>query len=102
MNDILLVNGITENKESASHYYMYDIEKEVFIQERSDRKLTQPYKDRQGNRDFSKGGKVFCQLSEGQVKVFHNSSCYWDVLPLYLIKISKEKLSLTGGCCGKR
>lgn len=81
---------------------MYDIEKEVFIQDRSDRKLAQPYKDRQGNKDYSHHGKFFCQLSEGQVKVYHGKNSYWDILALYLVKIKKEKMNLGGGCCSKR
>lgn len=96
------MNGITESKDLSSFFYIYDIEKEVFIQDRSDRKLAQTYKDRQGNRDYASQSKVFCQLSEGQVKYFNKSSCYWDVLPLNLITITKEKLDLTGGCCSKR
>lgn len=97
-----MVNGITENKENSAYFYIYDIEKEVFTQERSDRKLAHAYKDRQGNRDYGSSGKVFCQLNEGTVKLFHKSSFYWDTMPLYLIKISKEKLTLKNMCCAKR
>ena len=82
---------------------MYDIEKEVFTQDRSDRKLEPPVKDRQGNRDYAGFSKVFCQLnSDGQVKIFHKSSFFWDVLQLQLVKIKKEKGLALGGCCGKR
>lgn len=97
-NSILLVNGISESKDQSCRYFVYDIEKEVFAQERSDRKLEINIKDRQGNRDYSSSGKVFCQLNQdGKVKVFHSSTYYWDILQLYLVKISYAKADGKGG-----
>ena len=100
------MNGISDEREQSIYYYIYDIEKEQFTQERSDRKLIHPFKDRQGNRDYRKGGKLFCQLSENKIKVFHKNTYYWDDLSIYLVKIQKQKLTLktaTGiGCCGRR
>lgn len=95
------MNGITETKEQSTYFYTYDIEKEVFTQERSDRKLTMPIKDRQGVRDYT-GKKVFCQLSEGKVKTFNSKGFYWENLQLLLVRIKKQKLTVTGGCCSKR
>ena len=57
-------------------------------------------KDRQGNRDYAAQGKFFCQLKEGSVKVFHGKNFYWDILPLYLVRIWKQKLTVKGVCCG--
>lgn len=99
-NQILLINGYTESKDLSAFYYVYDIEKEVFVQERSDRKLMPTEKDRQGNRDYSASGKFFCQLKEGAVKVFHGKNFYWDILPLHLYRIWKQKLTVKGVCCG--
>lgn len=97
------MNGITESRDSAGHYYVYDIEKEVFTEDRSDRKLEPPVKDRQGNRDYASGGKVFCQLNgEGQVKIFHHGSFFWDVLQLQLVKIRKDAGFGLGCCSGKQ
>lgn len=81
------MTGIGENKEMTTYYYIYDIEKEQFVQERSDKKLMHFFKDRQGNRDYRKGSKLFCGLSESKIKVFHKSSYYWDNLSIYLVKI---------------
>lgn len=102
-NSILLVNGISESKDLGCRYYSYDIEKEVFNQERSDRKLEISVKDRQGNRDYTSTGKVFCQLNqEGQVKVFHSNSFYWDIVQFYLVKISYQKFGKGDfGCTSK-
>lgn len=99
------MNGISEEREQSIYYYVYDIEKEQFVQERSDRKLIHPFKDRQGNRDYRYGGKLFCQLSENKIKVFHKNTYYWDNLSIYLVKIQKQKLTIknvSGGCCGGR
>lgn len=99
------MNGIAEEREQSIYYYVYDIEKEQFVQERSDRKLMHPFKDRQGNRDYRNSSKLFCQLSENKIKVFHKDTYYWDNLSIYLVKIQKQKLTIgnvSGGCCGGR
>lgn len=102
-NSILLVNGICQSRDESCHYYVYDIEKEMFIADRSDRKLEISVKDRQGERDYSSSGKVFSQLNaDGKVKVFHSSSFYWDVLQMYLVRISKSKSVGFAGCLSKR
>jgi len=103
-NYLLLMTGIGDSKELSTFYYVYDIEKGQFVQERSDRKLSHFFKDRQGNRDYRDEGKLFCQLSDSKIKVFHKNTYYWDNLPIYLVKIKKDKLSLSNatGCCGRR
>ena len=58
---IMLLNGMTDKKDERLYYYIYNLEKEMFTQERSDKKLLHNYKDRQGNRDYRNVGKVFCQ-----------------------------------------
>lgn len=103
----MLMSGITENKEHSIYYFMFDIEKEVFTQERSDRKLIHPFRDRQGNRDYSSAGKIFCQLSEGKIKCFDKKTYYWDNLNIYLMKVEKnssaaKSLITSLGCAGSK
>ena len=91
---------------------MFDMEKNIFTQERSDRKLIHPFRDRQGNRDYSKSNKIFCQLSDNKVKVFHRNTFFWDNLNIYLMKVHKNaKMGVSMpstkgmkglGCFGKR
>jgi len=100
-NQLMLMNGITENKEHSVYFFMYDMEKDMFTQERSDRKLIHPYKDRQGNRDYKSGDKIFCQLTEGKVKVFHKKTYYWDNLSVYLVKVQDKVNGVGGGSKGK-
>ena len=104
---LMLMSGFTENKEHSIYYFMFDIEKEVFTQERSDRKLIHPFRDRQGNRDYKSQDKIFCQLSEGKVKCFNKKTYYWDNLSIYLMKIEKNSSAAKGlmsslGCGGSR
>lgn len=99
---MLMINGLSDNKELGTLYYIYDIEKEQFVQERNSKKLMHFFKDRQGNRDYRNGRKLFCGLSDTKIKVFHKTDYYWDNLSIYLVKIQKEKLTLSKayGCCG--
>lgn len=90
----MLVSGITENKENAIYYYMYDLETDEFTEERCDRKLIHPFRDRQGNRDYSKLGRIYCQLSENKVKAFNKRTYYWDNMSVYLMRVYQEKMEL--------
>lgn len=101
---ILLLNGLTRNEDLRTNYYVYSLEKEMFTQERTDRKLGESALDRQGNRDYRYLPKVFAQLTEKSIKCFHVNNYYWDELPIHLVKIQKEQFTFgkATGCCGIR
>lgn len=90
----MLVSGITETKENSIYYFMYDLDLDEFTQERCDRKLIHPFRDRQGNRDYSKMGKIYCQLSENKVKSFNKQTYYWENMSVYLMRVYREKMNL--------
>lgn len=102
-NKLLFINGNTEDKETLINYYLYDIGKEKFIQERSDKKLGQFVIDNQGNKNYSNGNKIYAYLTDKKVRVFYKDLWYWDNLDVYLMKIEKNKNQGKGlGCCSKR
>lgn len=100
------VNDKFENyqEETCKNYYVYSMEKEQFTQERTDKKLKIWYNDRQGNRDYRDLEKVFCQLTDRSIKVFHKGNYYWDELPIHIVKVCKDTFGGGGkglGCCSK-
>jgi hypothetical protein len=104
---ILLLNGnINSNKslslENKMTYHIYSLEKEIFTQERIDKKLINSCGDRQGNKDYRYSQKVFCQLTDRTIKCFHKQNYMWDCLPVHVVKIKKnvEGMEKMLGCFG--
>ena len=102
---LIYINGETGDKNSNINYYIYDLVKDKFVQERSDKKLIGFLVDDQGNRNYSKSTKIYFQLSDKKVKVFYKDLWYWDTLDVFILKLKQEKpvKKFKGpGCCGKR
>lgn len=58
-DQLVLLNGKCEDESAHMNYYLFNIEEDVFFQERSDRKLVVHTEDNQGNRDYSKMKKIY-------------------------------------------
>lgn len=102
---LIYINGETGDKNFDINYYVYDLVKDKFVQERSDKKLIGFSVDDQGNRNYSKAKKIYFQLSDKKVKVFYKDLWYWDTLEVFILKFKREEKikKLKGpGCCGKR
>lgn len=104
---LLFVNGSTGNKELDINFYIYDMDREKFIQERSDKKLLNFQPDCAGNKNFSKDKKIYTSLTNKKVKVFYKDLWYWDTLDVFLIKMEDKKKITSpsmsmGSCCSKR
>lgn len=80
------------------------MERDKFIQERSDKKLLGFDTDSQGNKNYSKVNKIYTSLSSKKVKVFYKDLWYWDNLEVYLLKLDDKQRSLNKGlgCWSKR
>lgn len=81
------------------------MDKDLFCQERSDRKLLDvAAKDRQALKDYSGSSSLFYQLTERTVKVMDTSTFNWDILDIDLVKVDKDDFTLKSitGCCSKR
>lgn len=101
---LLFVNGDTGNTDYDINYYVYDIEREKFIQERSDKKLINFRKGFSGNLNFQKKNKIYTSLTNKKVKVFYKDLWYWDSLDVYLLRLEEKKKTLPKGlgCCSRR
>lgn len=84
------MNGETGSNEKNINYYLYDMERDKFIQERSDKKLLGFDTDSQGNKNYSKVNKIYTSLSSKKVKVFYKDLWYWDNLEVYLLKLDDK------------
>lgn len=103
---LLYLNGKGENDVQHMNYFVYNLESDMFVQERSDRKLLMSIEDNQGDRDYTHQKKIYTHLSDSCVKVFFKETWLWETIDVYFIKIKKQKaleFSLnTLGCFSKR
>lgn len=105
-NFLIYLNGKDENDIQHINYFVYSVENDMFVQERSDRKLLRSLEDNQGNRNYVNQKKIYTHLNDSCVKVFFKDSWFWETIDVYFIKIKKQRgLELNPakfGCCSKR
>lgn len=93
-NFLLYLNGKDENGVNHLNYFVYSLENDMFVQERSDRKLLGCLEDHQGNKNYVQSKKLYTYLNDSCVKVFFKETWFWETIDVYFIKIRKQKGSI--------